>query len=210
MKKIISLLIALSCVFALFSCDESPIDSFAQIVSSSEPTKIITLTSYNDGKNSLTGRYETQLFGSDFVMDCEYETYQIPSPGLDENEFIKSVPVTVYYRDGLYSTDGGATWSAQVPSETAMQFELNLASGKLKDYKISTDGKTLTATVSAEDTEAVLGTKLSADEDGVSIRIVHDGKSLRQIYISYVTENEGQVSYETSYSYAEIQSPFAE
>ena len=90
MKKIISLLIALGCIFTFFSCDDAPIFAFSKIVSMSEPTKIITLTSYNDGDNVLTGRYETQLYGSDFMMNCEYQTYQKPAAGLNASEYICS------------------------------------------------------------------------------------------------------------------------
>ena len=79
----------------------------------------------------------------------------------------------------------------------------------LKDYKISKDKKTLDITVSAEEAEKILGIKVSATEDGVQIQVVHDGKNLRQIRVSYSTENATLVSLETSYSYSEVTSPFA-
>lgn len=210
MKKIISLLIALGCILALFSCGDSPIDGFAKIVSSSEPTKIITQTSYNDGENTLTGRFETQIYGSDFMMKYDYQFYPEPSAGLNPGNFIDSKSGVIYYNKGLYSTDEGVTWGTGVPGETAMQLKLNLDFDKVKEHNISKDEKTLTMIVLAENTEAVLGRKISADQNGVTIEIEHDGKSLRKISLSYTTESEAQVYSETSYSYDKVTSPFVE
>lgn len=210
MKKIISLLLAIICMFALFSCgDESPVGAFTKIVASSEPTKIITLTSYNDGENVLTGSYETQFYGSDFMMLYSYESYQIPAPGANPGDYIAHREGKIYYRDGLYSVDEGANWTTGTPSENAMQVKFDLDAVKLKDYKISKDKKTLEVIVSAEEAEKILGIKVSATEDGVNIQVVHDGKNLRQIRVSYSTENATLVSLETSYSYSEVTSPFA-
>ena len=219
MKKIVSLFIALSCIFALFSCGETPIDSFAEIVSSSAPTKIVTLTSYNDGDNTLTGEYKTEFYGSDFTMYCNYEFYQAPTAGLDPGSYITSEPKTIYYRDGLYAVwnhaDGEEVnldelvWGASVPNETAMQLKLNLDAKKVKSQSVSSDKKSLEITVATENAEAVLGCKLAANENGITIVIEHDGKSLRKISVSYVTESEAEVYYETSYAYNKVVSPFA-
>ena len=210
MKKIISLLLAIICMFALFSCgDDSSVDSFAKIVSSSEPTKIITLTSYNDGDNVLTGSYETQIYGADFMMVYDYESYQVPAPGANPDDFIAHRVGKIYYHEGLYSIDEGKTWNTGTPNESAMQVKFDLGAVELKDYKISKDKKTLDITVSSEEAEKILGIKVSATEDGVQIQVVHDGKNLRQIRVSYSTENATLVSLETSYSYREVTSPFA-
>ena len=210
MKKIISLLLAIICVFTLFSCgDESPIDGFTKIVSSSEPTKIITLTSYNDGDNLLTGSYETQFYGADFMMVYNYQSYAVPAPDANPDEFIANYEGKIYYHEGLYSVDEGATWTTGTPNESAMQVKFDLGAVELKDFTISKDKKTLTATVSAEEAEKILGVKVASTEDGVKIEVVHDGKNLRQIRVSYSTENATLVSLETSYSYSEVTSPFA-
>ena len=201
MKRIISLLLATVCLFALFSCGgDSSVEAFTKIVSSSEPTKIITVTSYDDGENVLAGRYETQIYGADFMMDYNYEDYAIPAAGASADEYIASHVGKVYYRNGLYSTDGGNTWTTATPSESARQVKFDLGAVELKGYTLSKDEKTLTVTVSAEDAEKILGVKLSATEDGVNIEVVHDGKNLRQINVSYSTENATLVTLETSYS----------
>ena len=210
MKRIISLLLAIICVFTLFSCGEdSPVTAFTKIVSSSEPTKIITLTSYNDGDNVLLGSYETQFYGSEFMMLYDYEAYQVPAPGANPDDYIAHRNGKIYYRDGLYSTDEGNTWNTGTPSESAMQVKFDLNAVELKDYNVSKDKKTLDVTVTAEEAEKILGIEISATEDGVQIQVVHDGKNLRQIRVSYATENATLVSLETSYSYSEVTSPFA-
>ncbi len=209
MKKIISLLLATVCLFALFSCGDSSVEDFTRIVSSSEPTKIITNTSYDNGSDVLRGSYETQIYGADFMMAYNYEDYVTPAPGVDPDEYIAKHEGKVYYHDGLYSTDEGKTWTTGTPSETARQVKFDLGAADIADYTLSEDGKTLSFTVSAEDAEKILGVKLSATEDGVEIKVVHDGNNLRQIRVSYSTENATIVTLETSYSYSEVTSPFA-
>ena len=211
MKRIISLLLATVCLFALFSCGgDSNVEAFTKIVSSSEPTKIITVTSYDDGENVLAGRYESQIYGADFMMNYNYEDYAVPAAGANPDEYIALHEGTIYYRGGLYSVDGGNTWTTATPSETARQVKFDLGAVELKGYELSKDKKTLTVTVSVEDAEKILGVKLSATEDGVEIEVVHDGKNLRQIRVSYSTENATLVTLDTSYSYSEVTSPFAD
>ena len=90
-----------------------------------------------------------------------------------------------------------------------MQVKFDLSAVELKEPSISADKKTLNVTVSAEEAEKILGIKVSATEDGVKIEVVHDGKNLRQIRVSYSTADDTLVSLETSYSYSEVTSPFA-
>jgi hypothetical protein len=212
MKKIISLLLALACAFALFSCggdDQNPdIAAFANILADSEPTKIVTNTSYNDGDNTLVGTFETQIFGSDFVMEYNYQTYPEPSAGMDPEAYIVDVPGTVYYHDGLYSTDKGATWGSAAPDTAAMGVKINLDSKHIKSYSVSSDKKTLTVSVDGETAEQILGMSLSASDDKVRIIISHDGNNIRSILVMYTTVNEATVQLSTSYSYSEVVSPF--
>lgn len=210
MKKIISLLLALTCIFAFVSCgEETAADKFVKIVNSSEPTRIITNTSYDDGENKFVGRYETTLYGSDFEFSYSYQQYADPTTSANPDEYIQTVSGKVYYNDGLYSVDG-VNWGAVSPDAAAMQVKFVLDAENLGDYEISTDGKTLETVVTAEQAEAILGIKLNATEDGVSIVITHDGKNLRGITVSYATEYAEVVSLDTSYSYNAVVSPFEE
>lgn len=206
MKKIISLLLALTCVFALFSCGKSDAEIFIDTVNSSSPTRIITQTSYNDSENTLRGRFETTVDGSNTTLTYSYQSYELPSADKDPDAYIRTSEGTVYYKDGLYSTDG-ENWGTDVPSASAMQVKLALSIDCLGDYKISDDGKTLTAKITAEQAEKLLGIKLSATEDGISLTIAHDGTHLRSISVSYATANAVLVTLETSYSYNAISVP---
>lgn len=211
MKKIISLLLALICVFAFVSCgeEETGADKFVKIVNSSEPTKIVTNTSYDDGETKFVGRFETTLYGSDFEFLYSYQQYADPTTAANPDEYIQTVSGTVYYNDGLYSEDG-VNWGAESPDAAAMQIKFALDAKKLGQYEISKDGKTLETVVTAEEAEAILGIALNSTEDGVSITITHDGKNLRGITVSYSTEYAEIVSIDTSYSYNAVVSPFEE
>ncbi len=213
MKKIIALLLALTSVFALFSCggDLTGVDLFASIADGSAPTKIITQTVYNDSvnDNTLNGSFVTTVYGDDFEMECNYDYYPTVAPGIDPDKYIDTKSVAVLYHDGQYSTDG-ETWGTKVPSEVTKQVKFELSVDNLGEYEISADGKTLTATVTAEQAAAILGIAVSANEDGVSITVTTDGKNLREISVSYATENASLVSIVTSYSYNPVVSPFEE
>jgi len=211
MKKIISLLLALICVFAFVSCGDegTPADKFVKIVNDSAPTKITTNTSYNDGETTFIGRFETTLYGSDFELSYSYQKYADPTEATNPDEYIQTISGNVYYNDGMYSEDG-KNWGSKTPDAAAMQVKLALDAKNLGQYEMSKDGKTLEAVVTAEQAEAILGVALNATADGVSITITHDGKNLRRIVVSYATEYAVVVSLDTSYSYNAVVSPFEE
>ncbi len=212
MKKIVSLLLALISVFVFVSCGEektTPAEEFIKVVNSSVPTKITTQTTYSVSKSEITfrGRYETILYGSDFEMSYKYEDFADPSTATDPEAYMQTHEGTVYYHDGLYSTDG-ENWAASAPSVTTMQVKLELDPKNLGEFTISRDGKTLTTVISAEDAKEILGITIGVTEDGVKLTIGHDGQNLRSIKVSYSTENASVVSLDTSYSYESENSPF--
>jgi hypothetical protein len=202
MKKIICLLLALTCVFALFSCDDEKLEKFIILTNKHAPTKIITQTSYNDGEQVLRGRFETALNGEDFEMIYEYSRYATPEEGVAANDpdgYIKTEKGTVYYKNGSYSTDG-ESWFVEIPDAAAMQVKLSIGQNSFDEYKISKDGKTLTAKASSEKAEKIFGINVDAVE-AVDIVITNDGTYLRSISITYATENAESVTIETTYSY---------
>lgn len=205
MKKIVCLVLALLCAFALVSCDDAA-DKYIGIVNSSKPTKIITQTSYNDGSVVLSGRFETVIDGSNTEMKYNYQRYATVEEGVladDPEGYIKTVEGIVYFKDGKYSTDG-ENWFTEVPDASALQVSFKLSKKNLGEYEISSDGKTLVATVSSEQAEAILGVNVNATEDGVKIEIVHDGTFLRSISVSYATETAESVNISTSYAYGAV------
>ena len=63
MKKIICLVLALACCFALFACNKTDetLEAFLGVVNSSEPTNITTLTTHTRQDVYYSGEYKTQL-----------------------------------------------------------------------------------------------------------------------------------------------------
>ena len=219
MKKIISLLLALTCVFMLFSCDlfsseeeeetVSDLDVFMNVVTSSAPNKIMTKYQYADAVNgnTLEGNFDTIIYGDDFHMDYNYQTYAVPGPDADPKNPIKSNVGTVYYKDGKYSKDM-ENWVTAAPNELTLQIKFELTEETLGEYTLDKSKKTLTANVSNDAAKKIFGIELNATEDGVDIQISHDGIYLREIVISYATEYADSVTYQTRYLYEPQQSPW--
>ena len=203
MKKIICLILALACVFSLFSCGN--VNSFIDIVNESAPTKILTVTSLNDGERKLTGRFETLIDGSDFELSYSYQRYTVPGENPDPESLLTTEEGVIYYKDGKYSKDG-ENWVTEIPDAATQQVKLAFDKKNLGDYKISKDGKTLTASVTSEQAEAMLGINVGAT-DVVEITIKHDGTYLRSIEIYYVTANAEAITISTSYSYIPVGQP---
>ncbi len=204
-KRIICLILALTCAFVLFSCGGASADAFIEMAENSSPTKIITQTSINDGEETLSGRFETTVNGSNSEMIYEYQRYATIEEGVagDTDEFIKTVSGTIYYQNGSYSTDG-TNWTTSIPDASTLQVQFKLTEKNLGDFTVSTDGKTLTTTITSAQAAEILGIDVAATEDGVALTIVTDGVYLRRISVSYATENAENVSIETSYSYNAI------
>ena len=254
MKKIIALLLALTCAFALFACsdntdepcaecvdsnadglcdvcggtvetpeepeneltpEEAKLQEFVNRITSSDPTFIKTLTSYNDGTfdNTLTGKYETTVYpDGSFKMYFEYQEYAIPEAGADPDGYKATRVGTVFYKDGLYSIDEMQTWGTAAPEVSALGVKFNINIETIgDDYSFSADGKTLTAYLLAENVKDVFGIELSIEEgDTVELVIETDGEYLRKVNIHYETDNADSVSIQTSYTYGAVESPFEE
>lgn len=269
MKKIIALLLAITCAFALFACSEATNDpcttcvdadengtcdvcggtveapeqnpgedpdpeltpeeaklaEFVERITSSEPTFIKTITQYNDGTfdNTLAGKYETTIYGENFKMYCEYETYPSPVAGADPDAYKVTVKGTAFYKDGAVKYKAGGAysleemedvaWGTGAPAISTLGVTLNVTASSLgDDYTFSADGKTLTANLLAEDAYEVLGVELTGveEESIVELVIETDGKYLRKININYETDNADSVAIQTSYTYGAVESPFEE
>lgn len=214
MKKITSLLVALIMVFALFSCgdDSSQLDGFIEIYENSEPTMITTfVTQSNEKIGELVSSYTYIIYEDGFEIKYEKENLQIPGLGVNENEHIKTTVGQLLYHDGLFSTDGGKTWITEAPGSagSVVKFDLDAADIDEEACEISSNQKTLTVVLSAEQATALLGTTVNADENGVELFFEHDGKNLRKINITYTSVSGDTVSIVTSYTYDAVTSPFA-
>lgn len=210
MKKIISMILVLCFAFALFSCNknkDSEIDGIANIVNSSNPTKIVTIVNYNVGDTALVAEYITQKDSESGKSQFDYQYQRKAIPGQDElsNESIKTVSGTVYCdAEGNLS---GSNFDAG--SATGyLPYSLSINESRLSSYEFSEDGKILDAKVAASEAVRVFGSEISAEGD-ISLKITTNGTYLYNVEISYVAKDTGAaVSIRTSYDYAKISLEF--
>ncbi len=210
MKKLVCLLLALACSFALFACGKDkepeirPEDTLLEIVNASEPTKIITMSSYKHTASGMAykGTYTTVLTADGFVFDYEYQQKAAVVPGADPNNTVETKVGTVIYADGRYSVDGGETWKNEAPDTDVLKVTLDLKKENLGSYTVSKDGNSLTTVLNAETAKKVLGLDIASDT--INVKITTNGKYLTQLNISYVTE-VAEVSIDTSYAYIAIE-----
>ena len=206
MKKIICLLLALTCVFALFSCGEDKaLEAFISLVESSSPTKITTQTYIpREGDIPLEGEFITEIDGDNFTLTGSYMRPATLEDQASSNTV--TVPVQVYYKDGKYSVDN-ENWTTSVPDVTAMQVKFTLNADYLGNYTVSKDGKTLITSLSAENAKEILGLEINALVGEVSLTVTNNGTYLTGVTIMYTTTINGaesQVVIDTSYTYSPV------
>lgn len=201
MKKILCLILVVCCAASFFACggDDDGIDqAFFDIIESSKPTKITTLSNYSiDGEQSLLGEFQTVIGEDGFEFTYSYERFARIEDAADGNTV--TVDGEVIFKNGLYSTDGGNTWDAELPDVDALNFKLNICAENLGGYTLSSDNTELTTTLTAAEAEALLGIKLDTNSD-VEVTIKTNGMYLTRVMVYYTTER-ASVSIETSYTY---------
>lgn len=210
MKKIISFLLLLGCVFAFAACAPSsetgPKDIFALAKSSVTPTRIVTDVTYQekDGGSTYGGHYVTESEGQNAIM-----TYEYTRPArLDEaaDSETKTVKGTIYYKDGKVSTDGD-TYETESLVWSGGSFALDKA--LLADVTVSEDGRTLTATLTPENAEKILGSAPSTDGN-ITLTVKSNGTYITNVNLAYTTPSGAAVTVRTSRSYNVIQLDFGD
>lgn len=208
MKKIVALILALSCIFAMSSCffnkEEDPDKAFFDIVAATKPTEIKTLTYYTEeGKDPFNGKFETTVLNDsgDFIFKYTYTriaTFEdVGAEGVVIDGNIASVSGMVYCKNGKYSTDG-ETWFSEVPSTIGNQPKLNLERSKLGEYVMNDARTTLTATLTPDEAAEILGMYIDATSD-ITLVVSTNGSYLTRVSVSY--EKDGaSVTVNTSYS----------
>ncbi len=214
MKKILSLILALSCIFsclfAITSCDdgnggevEDPDKAFFDAVAGSKASEIKTLTYYTvEGEDPFNGSYETSIkpngdfaFKYKFTRIATLEDAENPDVVIDGNR--ATISGTVYYSAGQYSYDQ-VSWFTEAPAVTVNHPKLDLDREKLGEYVMNDAKTSLTATLSAEDASSVLGMAIDATGD-VVIKISTNGTYLTLVSITY-DKGDAKVRVDTSYS----------
>lgn len=214
MKKILSLILALSCVFtcifAITSCDgggedvADPDKAFFDAVAASKATEIKTLTYYTtEGEEDpFNGSFETSIKeNGDFTFEYKYTRIAKPADADDPTALIDGNRVTfsdtIEYKGGRYYSKDGTELQG-IPADAMKQPKLNLDRELLGEYEMNEAKTSLTATLSAEDASALLGMNISATSD-VVIKISTNGTYLTLISISY-TKGTSTFRVDTSYS----------
>ena len=190
MKKIIALLLALTCVLALASCQQegagenasisdgtATIEDYTAAIAATSPTKmtIETVLVNKTPAVTLNGSYtvEYQVDGT-AVITGSYE--KLNDPG--QAEFKSEVSI-----NSEVSATGQVTGSAiDATVSAAAVNKINLDAKKFS-YEISMG--TLNVTISAANTESVLGVKIDS-EVKLIMRMTNDGK-IGSYSINYAT-----------------------
>ncbi len=163
MKKILIIMLALTCAFAMFSCgdDESvSLDGFKTAVNNTVPTVVNVSVEVETDLGALTSNFKT-TYAADgsFVIDYSYEQFNTISSG-DSVDVKSTITGQVTCdKDGNYS-DGGA-FVGKTTAATGVK--LALVSKKMESVAVSADGNVLNATVKAANTKAVLGIEIASD-----------------------------------------------
>lgn len=191
MKKIIAILLALSCVFALASCGGNDVDAVGEMFKNSKPTKTVITTSQAFGNTVLSGNYVMQTGLVDGKAATVYTaTYQellsVEEGGasnLVQGDIVTRTE-TREYLEGKGVRENGGSWNKSGENfalETG-PVSLNLSSEYIKTFTY--ENHLLRCAVAAANTAEVLGLAEDLSTD-VSIEIVDDGASVTSVVISY-------------------------
>jgi len=198
MKKIICLILALACCFALFACGKTDetLEAFLASVNASEPTDITTLTTHTRGDVYYNGTYETVITENGFVFTYEYEE-KAPVTADSTTGSVITKSGEIVYDGQKYLLNGEPTTAA--PEVAYMSLTLNLTAQTIGEYRLSRDGNTITAEISADQVKAIFGTEISATTATLTVKLA--GNRLSRVNLAYTTTDGTEVLVETSYTY---------
>lgn len=201
MKKILCLLLAVACLFAIVSCNKGETEkSISDIIAESKPNTITTNVVYKLGDDVLSGEYITKKDGDNSLFEFNYKRYSTVAEMNPTR--IKDVVGKVYYTDGkVTSTDGDEWVSAEV--NQIVDYTIRLDETKFKTFSVSEDGKTLTAAFTADNSYNVLGIALETEGD-ISLSVRTNGTYLYYVDIEYKTASGAEVTVNTSYDYSPV------
>ncbi len=216
MKKIIALILALACSFALFSCDDTKdaIKNVNKMYKAIVPTKIVTETTQDIGSHVLTGEYilaTGTVDGKDVsTLYYNYQKLRSVVDGAGDTEELpwEDVTLTKEYHEDKGLRENGGKWQADgndfAPSidDVAMQFDAE----NLLDIVSDEAKNTVTFTVPKDKTALVFGEDMAPAAD-VSVTITHDGAAIMSITMTYTVPAEDKkhpdivTTIKTVYSY---------
>ena len=203
MKRIIAILIVLSCIFALAACNKDKNEgnkpensmSVAEVqakIDASVPAGAKVTVTLASALGDLNGSYNI-VYNEDGTATVEY-SYELFNPFV-EGSFstdIKSTytGTTTVAGDGTVTDEIGGVASIQ-----AITFAVKLDESKLDGVSVAANA--LHAKVKAADTESVLGVAFESDVDLI---VTVGSKGVTSIAFSY-NSSAGSVEVITTYSY---------
>lgn len=204
MKKIICLILALACCFALFACGDvdETLEGYLAVVNASEPTNITTKTTHTRGDVDYSGMYTTEITADGFVFTYDYEEKAPVTADSTTGSVITKTGEIVY--NGQYYVVNGGEPTTAAPDVAYMSLTLKLTAETIGEYSLNRDGTQLTTKLSAEQVKAIFGTDISATNATLTIKLA--GGRLYEVKLAYTTTEGTDVLIETSYTYAPVAS----
>lgn len=224
MKKILSLMLILACVFSLAACSiggtgntpggttnppagEDVVDVFAMAAKGAVPTKIVSLSTYS-GKDlkgdafSMAGSFSQVVSGNNSILDFKYDRFATIEEMADS--YIVSVEGAIAVKDGKTKTIGDSLaakdWEAVIPSLQQIG-AFNLTKEALPaDYQLSADGQKLSVSLTREEALKVIGIVIDASGE-ISLNVEGNGKNISMVVISYTAASGASVRVASSYTY---------
>ena len=205
MKKIIALLLALTCVFALVACGDDPAPTpdggdtpnyenlapFTAAIAASNPASASISVSQIATQFNVTmnGEYDV-VYNEDGSATIEYSYDKFNEITDETTEVTTTVTGTA-----TVAADGTVTGSVNSTVTAATAIKVALDGAKLGDYTV--EAGALIAKVSAADTAAIIGVAISAD---VTLTITIANDKVATMTISYET-NLGPAEIVCAYNY---------
>ena len=196
MKKIIALIIAVSCILVLASCGggENEVDIVGAMFENSKPTKTVIGTTQTFGETTLEGNY-TLLTGlvdgaNAAVYEATYEEMLSVEDGATEiiqGNIAERYQLLEYLAGyGVRESDGVTVgeWdsTAENFAANAGPMEIKLSSGYVKTFVY--ENNKLRCIVPAANTAEVLGLEQDLAVDA-TIEVTDDGASITSVIINY-------------------------
>ncbi len=187
MKKIISAVLLVTCLFALCSCSVlskipvigglfGGVSAFEKAIDNTNPSNAYIETSAETSMGTLKANYEI-IYAEDGSAVIKYSYEKFNEIGAEEEK--STIKGTINRAaDGTYSRDVKDTDVSSIAGGIA----LNLSEIKSDAITVNDAGDVLTATVAADSTEAVFGKAIAKDVD---LEITIKNNAVSRIIMTY-------------------------